>query len=203
MSLTPSNNNFNNNARNYNQYDNNGGEKEKTNFKIAQLWLNDGRIEVSAWKSSNSAMYTSILLRQMIGKDPQGKSTFEAGMAKDMPSILLRCDHAQSLYEYCMNTKPEKLSLIDWDPWKEVPGAKSNGTTISIIGSPGKITLTIKTPQKGERSVSINGSPMGDTYVYGHWNNFLKALNAGINLGVFSKMSDEIAPMAQQEGAPF
>ena len=176
------NNNFNNNGG-YNQSTEN---KPRNNFKIGFVRGSDGCIDVNAWKSSANTLYAAISIRQMIGKDPQGRTTYETGLSKDRPGILIRPDTARALYEYLLAQDPSRLNLVDFTPAQEY-----KDQTISFVGSESNVKITIK-DSKGTRTLTIEATPIGGTYSHGAWRNFLTLFWKEIENAVFIRTSDEM-----------
>lgn len=183
MSFTQNNGNYNNNGGYNNQSTEN---KPKTNFNIGFVRGSDGCIDVKAWKSSANTLYAAISIRQMIGKDPQGRTTYETGLSKERPGVLIRPDIARSLYEYLLAQDPSRLNLVDFTPSQEY-----KDQTISFVGSESNVKITIK-DQKGSRNLTIDATPIGGTYSHGAWKNFLTLFWKEIENAVFIRTSDEM-----------
>lgn len=169
---------------NPNQQSNGQAPQEKTNFKIGkQIRGTDGYVQFSLWKSKNNALYTSIQLRQAIGKDPNGRISYEAGLAKDIPSVLLRADRASGLYSLFKNTPPEQLNYVDKQ--------EDYNTEFSIKGSPAGVTLTV-TNKLGTRTVTLPSIAMGNVNSYGDWENFLRLMNVCITKCIMNDASEDL-----------
>ena len=177
------NNNFNNNGGYNNQSTEN---KPKTNFTIGSVRGSDGVIDVKAWKSAANTLYAAISIRQMIGKDPQGRTTYETGLSKDRPGILIRPDTARALYEYLLSQDPSRLNLVDF-----APATEYKDQTISFVGSESNVKITIK-DQRGTRTLTIDATPIGGTYSHGAWKNFLSLFWKEIENALFIRTSDEM-----------
>jgi hypothetical protein len=192
MAFTPSN--YNNNGGYNNQPTEN---KPKSNFTIGSVRGSDGIIDVKAWRSTNNTLYAAISIRQMIGKDPQGRTNYETGLSKDRPGVLIRPDHARSLYEFLNNQDPSRINLVDFAPSPEY-----KDQTISVVGSESNVKFTIKDP-KGTRVLTIDATPIGGTYSHGAWKNFLSLFWKEIENAIFSRVSEELNNNTNTEETPF
>lgn len=193
MAFTQNNGNFNNGG-----YNNQSGEnKPKTNFNIGFIRGSDAVIDIKAWKSSSNTLYASLSIRQMIGKDPQGRITYETGLLKDRPGILIRPDAARALFEYLNNQEPSRINLVDYAP---SPDYKDQ--TISVVGSEQNVKVTIK-DQKGTRTITLDATPVGTTYVNGNWKNFLTQLWFEIKTALLVRVSEELTNNNNTEDTPF
>jgi hypothetical protein len=179
MAFTQNNNNFGQ-ANN-----NNGGEQTKSNFRIGKIYGTDGIVETSCWKSGNGVLYISMSIRQQIGKDPQGRTNFESGLAKERPSVLMRADNARAFYEYLAARKPETIN-VEFAPWADNPNSK-----ISVIGSNNNVKVII-TDQKGKRELNVESTPIGGEYVNGNWLNFLAQFKKAIDSSVLARVAEEL-----------
>lgn len=186
MAFTQNNGNFNNNGG-YNNQPQQNGDKPKTNFTIGNTRGTDGVIDVKAWKSASNVLYAALSIRQQIGKDPNGKIMYEAGLSKDRPGVLIRPDHARSLYEYLKKQDWSRINLVDHAPAPEYPDQ-----TISVVGSESEVKFTIKDKAKGARTITITADPIGGTYANGAWENFLSQFWKEIETAIFMKMSEDL-----------
>lgn len=169
---------------NPNQQSNGQAPQEKTNFKIGKsLRGTDGTVQFSLWKSKNNALYTSIQLRQMIGKDPNGRVNYEGGLAKDIPSVLLHADRASSLYSIFKNTPPDQINHVDKQ--------EEYNTEFYVKGSPAGVTLTI-TNKLGTRTVTLPSIATGNVNSFGVWENFLRLMSVCINKCIMNDASEEV-----------
>ena len=178
------NNNYNQNNQNQN---NNGGEQpQKSNFNIGKIYGSDGVIETKCWKSNIGVLYISMSIKQLIGKDPQGHTNYEAGLAKDRPSVLMRADYARSLYEKLDSTKPEEINVPEFAPSDNNPNAK-----ISVIGSNTGVKVIIS-DQKGKRELNVDATPICGEYVNGNWKNFMLQFKKAIDVSVLARVAEEL-----------
>lgn len=187
-------------TQNNNNYGQNGNgattnaPKEKTNFPVGKIRGNGGRIETSCWKSKNNALYVSVTIRQEIGKNPDGRTSYEAGLAKDIPSVLFRADEARALYDYIMIEKPENLKF-EKSPWE--------GSKIAFEGSDAGVKVTI-TDAKGTRTMTLPSIPVGNRNMHPNLNNFMFQFKTSIDAAVLYNASEEIVRTASTEsGEPF
>ena len=172
---------------------NNQAPAEKTNFPVGRVYGSDGLINFSLWKSKNNALYTSIQLKQSIGKDPNGRVMYENGLSKDIPSILLRVDQARCLYEMFKNTPPEQLNLTHKQ--------EDYGTEITVVGSTAGVTITV-TNKAGTRKVTIPSIAMGNVNVHGDWQNFITFMWKCIDKCLMNRASEEVLDKGSDE-TPF
>lgn len=193
----PLQNNYNpNQQNNYNSnQQNNAQPGEKKNFNVTKFYCADGLLTVRMWKSDNNVLYTSLQIKQMIGKDPNGRTTFEGGLAKEIPSVLLRADAARTLYDLCKASRPEALNI------KMPTGRDGREGEITITGANDGVTVTIKN-SIGTRSTKFPATPVMDQNVHSMWNNFLLALDVCIRKSIFNRADDEILE-ASSDSIPF
>lgn len=182
---------FTQNNSNYNQQNNQNGPKEKTNFPIGKIYGSNGIIETKCWKSQNNALYVSLSIKQQIGKDPQGRTTYENGLAKEIPSILLRADSAKGLYMYLKNNAPENYKLNDYSA-QGFPDSK-----ISFIGNEAGVRITINDP-KGIRTMDMPSTPVGDKNYNPLIDNFLTQLKKAIDSAVLYKVAEELSNNSEE-----
>ena len=184
---------FTQNNNNFNQQNPNA-PKEKTNFPIGKIYGSNGIIETKCWKSQNNALYISLSIKQQIGKDPQGRTTYENGLAKEIPSILLRADSARALYMYLTNNSPENYKLNDFSA-PNFPDSK-----ISFIGNDAGVRVTI-TDQKGMRTMDMPSVPVADKNYHPLIENFLTQFKKAMDCAILYKVADELANNSEE--APF
>ena len=182
----------NNNQQNNQQQQ--GEVRERTSFKIAKRRGMDGEIEIGLWKSKTGYLYITALIRQQIGKDPNGKASFEAGMPKDIPSVMLTADLARAIYEFFRNNPmvgvDETIRTNDKDP----------NQTLRIVGSDMDVKVTI-TDQKGSRTITFHATPCGSKNFHATWYNVLELIAFGIKKALFVRTSDEL--MNNEGDVPF
>lgn len=176
------------------QANNNQAPAEKTNFPVGRVYGSDGLINFSLWKSKNNALYTSIQLKQQIGKDPNGRVTYESGMSKDIPSILLRVDQARCLYELFNNTPPEQINYT----YKQ----EDYGTEMTVTGSTSGVVVSV-TNKVGTRKVTIPSIAMGNVNVHGDWKNFITFMWKCIDKCLMNRASEEILDKGSDDSTPF
>lgn len=183
---------FTNNNQSNNQQQ--GEVREKTSFKISKQRGMDGEIEIGLWKSKTGYFHITALIRQQIGKDPNGKVSFEAGMAKDIPSVMLTADKARGIYELFRHNPmigvDETIKTNDRDP----------NQTLRIIGSDMDVKVII-TDQKGSRTITFQATPCGSKNVHATWYNVLDLIAFGIKKALFVRTSDEL--MTNEGDVPF
>lgn len=172
----------------------NGEPKKSTNYSLGRVQCDDGRIELRMWRSKNNVLYTSIVIKQAIGKDPQGRTTFENSPLKDLPSVNFRVDKGRAFVNACRKIGLENLSF------ECVPTEWQSDAKIAVKGSPdGSVKLSI-TDSKGTRTMTVNATPMGNVNVNGNWDNFLALVETGTDRALIDRASDELFP---QQEAPF
>lgn len=192
MPLTQTNYNPGNN---YNSQ--NGGNpqqpNEKRNFGISRIYGTDGVVDISLWKSPNNVFYTSINIKQLIGKDPNGRSNFEAGLAKDIPNVLVRADQLGAIL---MDIK-KPVETIDAF---FVTQSKDAKPTITFKGSAEGVTITIESPV-GKRSTTIAPTPSGNHNVHSNFNNLILVLEMCLRKCILNRADADI--VAGSEDTPF
>lgn len=182
----PFQNNYNPNQQN------NAQPGEKKNFNVTKFRCADGLLTVRMWKSDNNVFYTSLQIKQMIGKDPNGRVTYEGGLSKEIPSVLLRADFARALYDLCTASRPETLNIT-------MPTGHDG--EITITGANDGVTVSIKNAL-GIRTTKFPATPVMDQNVHSMWNNFLMVLETCIRKSIFNRADDEIVE-ASSDTTPF
>lgn len=182
----PFQNNYNPNQQN------NAQPGEKKNFNVTKFYGTDGLLTVKMWKSDNNVFYTSLQIKQMIGKDPNGRATYENGLSKEIPSVLLRADSARALYDLCKASRPETLNIT-------MPTGRDGELTIT--GANDGVTVSIKNTI-GTRTTKIPPTPVMDQNVHSTWGNFLWVLGTCIRKSIFNRADDEIVE-ASSDTTPF
>lgn len=183
----------NNNNGNQTQNQSNGAmqtDKPK-NPKLLIRGCQDGQIEMTVFKYNNS-IYTGIVIKQMIGKDPNGRMTFENGLFKDMVNIQLRVDKMIPLILALEDYKPETINFT-WAPWE---GNTDN--TITFVGSENDVKITIK-HKNGTRSASLPTTPVGAKSYNGKYQEFIQDLKWCLARMLFGKYDD----IASEDEVPF
>jgi len=184
---------FTQNNNNFNQQNPNA-QKEKTNLPVGKIYGSNGIIETKCWKSQNNALYISLAVKQRVGEDPQGRITYENGLGKDTPSILLRADSARALYMYLTNTAPENYKLNDFSA-PNFPDSK-----ISFIGNDTGVRVIVTNP-KGMRTMDMPTIPVADKNYHPLLENFLTQFKKAIDSAVLYKVADELSNNSEE--APF
>lgn len=166
----------------------NGGQPtERKNFPVAKIYGSDGYMEVSMWKSNNNVMYTVIMPRQKIGQDPNGRTSYEAGLSKDIPNIMMRVDALRAIMLECGGKDPSTINFGPFVPSpQQAPDAK-----ITITGAPSGVTITVEN-KVGTRKVTLNSTPVGDHNVHANWTNFYSALEVCVKKALLNRAADEI-----------
>lgn len=193
--LTNNNGNGNYNNGGYNTNNNQQGEtREKTSFKISKQRGMDGEIEIGLWKSKAGYLYITMLIRQQIGVDPNGRSSFEADLAKNIPSAMLSADKARAIFDLYRNDSmigvDETIKTNDKDP----------NSSLRIIGSDKDVKVIITDP-KGSRTLTFQATPCGSKNVHATWHNVLDLIAFGVRKALFVRTSDEL--LGNGEELPF
>lgn len=169
------NGNYNNNGFNQNQ----SGERQKTNFPVGRRqYGTDGTIEVTVWKS-DSAIYTILMIKQAIGKDPAtGANVYEQKQPKEIPRAFLNPEALRALIEGA------KLNQ-DFT----IPLGRNGSSSVSVSGfGTSQVKLTITNEKLGTRSISFGTIPIGTTTICPTWTNVTKLLEVAMKKALFDKL---------------
>lgn len=166
---------------------NNGGEvKQRTNFKLGMIWAADSQVDITMWKSQlGSSIYSALRIRQLIGKDPQGRSTFEQSPGKDAVCANFRPGEAKSFLMQCRDVPAENVSV-------DMKLGKNQDTHIVVKGSPMNVTITI-TNKNGTRTATIPTTPVDNgKNQNGDWDNLLDIFAFSIRSAILAKANVEL-----------
>lgn len=157
--MISANNNFGNNM--------NGGQTEKSNWKIGRIFGKNPSdpskaavLEIGLYKSKYS-VFATLSVRYEMGKDSQNRIQFETGLNKENPSCLLNTENVESVLLLCdlLVKDPSKVSMLHYIN----DGGRSK---LDIKGSETSCTFTV-TSEIGTKSIQFDAIPAGFTNVHG------------------------------------
>lgn len=152
---------MNNNG--YNNQNNNGEPKKKTNFRVGRrIAGEDGALTISTWNSDRGGVFTVMSIVQAIGKDPtSGAPVYEQKAPNELPSIYMSTENVCAL----------KLAM---EATKD-PGAANftiesgRNAKITVAGTGTGYKITIENAKTGSRTLTVKGVPVLDKTVYPRW----------------------------------
>ena len=93
---------------NFNNTNNQNGDKKKTNFRIGKIWGSDGQIDVSVWVADTGAR-TILSIKSAVGKDPStGNNVYEQKMPNELPRFFMNLDLSRVFIEDSPSNKQSK-----------------------------------------------------------------------------------------------
>lgn len=172
--------------QNSQQYNNNqGGEKKKSNFRVGKLYGSDGTLDVSVWNSDKGGCYTILSIKSAVGKDPStGANVYEQKMSGELPSVIMNLENLRALIEG-IKTANNDLGNIN------VSIDTKRGSTISIVGAGSNIKLTVNNQKTGTRSLTFEGTPVGNSIVHANFMNLACMLDICFKKAIFNKLDPE------------
>lgn len=180
MAFQQTNQQFGNN--NMNQ----GGEKKKTNFRVGKVYGTDGTVDVSVWNSDKGGCYTILSIKAAVGKDPStGANVYEQKMSGELPSIFMNLEIVRAFLEGVKNQDPSTLNAtID----------TKRGSKMIINGQGSSVKLTIENQKTGNRTVTFDAIPVGNTNIHANWFNLIDMVDICYKKALLNKLDpDEFA----------
>ena len=171
---------------NFNNTNNQNGDKEKTNFRIGKIWGSDGQLDVSVWVADTGAR-TILSIKSAVGKDPStGNNVYEQKMPNELPRFFMNADLSRAVIEAVEST-PDLGSLnmtID----------KGGNNRLSIVGQGNSIKLTIDSPKQGSRTITFDSISVGSKNIHASFKNLIEYIKIGYKKAITAKLDpDEFA----------
>lgn len=159
------------------------GERKKTNFSMQCFYGQDARLDIGIWVANN-AVYTILMIKQEIGKDPStGNSTYEQKAPKELPRIFLNMEYLRAF----LNGLTGNQDNFDITP--------KNGKLIITGNNSETMTMKIET-SLGTRTITFKGIPIGSTFDMAQKENLIDIIRVALKKALFSKLDpEEFGPM--------
>ena len=175
---------FMNNNGGFNNQQNNGEPKKKTNFRVDRLRKADGELTIGIWDSDMGGTFTSISIKAAIGKDPStGRPAYEQKAPKELPSLLLSKEWVKALITAMEHSKPEDVN-ITIQPGKDK-------TKMTIQGSGSSFKITMESPTAGSRTMTFDAIPVGPQNIHAAWDILLEDLRTCYKATSYGKLDKE------------
>ena len=167
------------------QSTNQTADGRKKNIKVTSINCDNGRLNMTIWRSDRGGVYVVMTALAKVGNDPTtGIAMYEQKQPKDLPSIYLAGTDAV-----------EVLDALKMIPWQgSTPSCSytktcgKNNNTIAVTANGNEIELKINTPNIGDRSVTFKGAPACTTTVNAGWHLFLMMFEKAVNKVLCDKL---------------
>lgn len=173
---------------NFNNTNNQNGDKKKTNFRIGKIWGSDGQLDVSVWVADTGAR-TILSIKSAVGKDPStGNNVYEQKMPNELPRFFMNADLSRAFIEAVEST-PDLGSLnmtID----------KGGNNRLSIVGQGNSIKLTIDSPKQGSRTITFDSTSVGSKNIHASFKNLIEYIKIGYKKAITAKLDPDEFAMA-------
>lgn len=173
---------------NFNNTNNQNGDKKKTNFRIGKIWGSDGQLDVSVWVADTGAR-TILSIKSAVGKDPStGNNVYEQKMPNELPRFFMNADLSRAVIEAVEST-PDLGSLnmtID----------KGGNNRLSIVGQGNSIKLTIDSPKQGSRTITFDSISVGSKNIHASFKNLIEYIKIGYKKAITAKLDPDEFAMA-------
>lgn len=158
-----------------------GGDKKKVNFPLGRVYGSDGHIRASIW-ISDSAVYTILTPYRKIGNDPStGRDAYEQAKPADLPRVFLNPETLRVFLEAAKILNKNTGSF-------NVP--QKRGSEFKVTANNGQIKLLFKS-DKGEREITLEATPVGDSTVNGSWANLISMAELGFKKALTAKLDPD------------
>lgn len=168
---------------NFNNSNNQGGEKKKTNFNIGKIWGADGQLSVSLW-IADTGVKTILSIKSAVGKDPStGNNVYEQKMPNELPRFFMTIDTALAFIISCENAADLGTVNFVLD--------KGNNNKLTVAGQGTSIKMTIDTPKQGSRTITFESTPVGSTNIHASFKNLIEYIKIGYKKSLINKLDPD------------
>lgn len=181
-------NNYNGNSG-YNNQNNNGEEKKKTNFNVGRLWGADGVVDLSIW-NSDKGVKTIISGKSSVGKDPStGANVYEQKKPNELPRFFMNVNQVRAILDAVDGVDPSTLNIVM---------DKGQAGKLTITGSNTEIKFTIDSCKAGigARTVTFPAINLGGRNIHSDFNIFIEYLKVCYKKGLYVKLDENEFGMA-------
>lgn len=181
-------NNYNGNSG-YNNNQNGGEDKKKTNFAVGRLWGSDGVIDVSIW-NSDKGVKTIVSGKSSVGKDPStGANVFEQKKPNELPRFFMNVNQVRALLDATDGVDPANLNIVL---------DKGQAGKFTIVGSPTEIKMTVDSAKAGigARTITFPAINLGGRNIHSDFNIFIEYLRVCYKKGLYTKLDENEFGMA-------
>lgn len=177
--------NTNNSFNNTNQ---NGGEKKKTNFRLGKVWGSDGQMDVSVWVA-DTGVRAILSIKAAVGKDPStGANVLEQKMPNELPRFFMNIDLLRAFIDVVEATQDLGTLNVVLD--------KGNAGKLTVAGQGNAIKLTIDSQKQGSRTITFDSVSVGSTNVHAAFRNLTEYLKIAYKKALTNKLDPEEFGMA-------
>lgn len=180
MGFTP-NNNFNNSNQN-------GGEKKKTNFRLGKIWGSDGQLDVSIWVA-DTGVKSILSIKSAVGKDPStGANVLEQKMPNELPRYFMDVNLMRAFIEISESTSD--LSSINFVIDKGTAGK------LTVVGKGNTIQITIDSSKQGSRTLTLDSVAVGSKNIHASYKNLVELVKIAYKKALTNKLDPDEFGMA-------
>lgn len=172
--------NFNNANTN-----NNGEAPKKKNIRVAKIDTDDGRLNITVWRSDRGGIYVVLNMMAAAGKDPQtGRVMYEQRMPNELPSIYMTASYALGLLDAINMQKCNEAANLNFQ-YK----VRDNVLNVSSEGT--NIKMTLESPKTGSRNMTFQGMQVGTGVVHPTWHYFQKMLKMAVDKVLYARLDPD------------
>lgn len=173
---------------NFNNTNNQNGDKKKTNFRIGKIWGSDGQIDVSVWVADTGAR-TILSIKSAVGKDPStGNNVYEQKMPNELPRFFMNLDLSRVFIEAVEHT--HDLGSIN------MVIDKGGNNKLSVVGQGNSIKLTIDSAKQGSRTITFESTSVGSMNIHASFKNLVEYIKIGYKKALTAKLDPDEFGMA-------
>lgn len=173
---------------NFNNSNNQTGDKKKTNFRIGKIWGSDGQLDVSVWVADTGAR-TILSIKSAVGKDPStGNNVYEQKMPNELPRFFMNADLSRAFIEAVENTQDLGAINIVLD--------KGGNNKLTVVGQGNSIKMTLDSAKQGSRTITFDSTPVGSKNIHASFKNLVEYIKFGYKKALTNKLDPDEFGMA-------
>ena len=173
---------------NFNNSNNQTGDKKKTNFRIGKIWCSDGQLDVSIWVADTGAK-TILSIKSAVGKDPStGNNVYEQKMPNELPRFFMNADLSRAFIEAVENTQDLGAINIVLD--------KGGNNKLTVVGQVNSIKMTLDSAKQGSRTITFDATPVGSKNIHASFKNLVEYIKFGYKKALTNKLDPDEFGMA-------
>lgn len=173
---------------NFNNSNNQNGDKKKTNFRIGKIWSSDGQLDVSVWVADTGAR-TILSIKSAVGKDPStGNNVYEQKMPNELPRFFMNVDLSRAFIEAVESTSDLGAINIVLD--------KGGNNKLTVVGQGNSIKMTLDSPKQGSRTITFDSTPVGSKNIHAAFKNLVEYIKFGYKKALTNKLDPDEFGMA-------
>lgn len=173
---------------NFNNSNNQTGDKKKTNFRIGKIWGSDGQLDVSIWVVDTGPR-TILSIKSAVGKDPStGNNVYEQKMPNELPRFFMNVDLSRAFIEAVEDTQDLGAINIVLD--------KGGNNKLTVVGQGNSIKMTIDSAKQGSRTITFDSTPVGSKNIHASFKNLVEYIKFGYKKALTNKLDPDEFGMA-------